>query len=162
MFVELLLVEHKIIISVPKADVHNSFRNLNLALFQSFAKSISTLTDEEFLDFGILILCKLLSEFNTNLSVEYTVDVLRPEMNFFQLRYSSVAPGEVRRKVFATKFFLLDELTDFVLILREKISSVVIRILVVTSVLVTQINSRDKLAVIILSDVLLTPVVFVK
>lgn len=137
-FVELLLIEHEIIISVPEADVHNPFRNLNLALFQALAKAISALTDEEFPDFIILFLSERLREFNANLSVEDTVNILRTEVNFFQLRYRSVAPGEVRREVFTVKFFLLDELVDLILVLNEEISSVVVRILVVTSVLVTR------------------------
>ena len=157
-FVELIFIEHEIIIGVPEADVHNPFRNLNLALFQAFAKAISALTNEEFLDFGIFLLSKPLSKFNTNLSVEDTVNILRPEMNFFQLRYRSVAPGEVRREIFSAKFFLFYELANLLLVLREKISSVVVRILVVTSVLVTRINSRDKRTVIVFCDVLLTSV----
>ena len=85
MFVELLLIEHEIIISVPEADVHNSFRNLNLALFQAFVKSISALTNEKFLDFGIFLLCKRLREFNANLSIENAANILRSEVNFFEL-----------------------------------------------------------------------------
>ena len=124
-FVELLLIEHKIIISVPEADVHNPFRNLNLTLFQAIAKAISTLTDEKIPDFAIFFIGKRLREFDANLSIENTVDVLCTEVNFFQFRYRSVAPGEVRREVFSTKFFLLYELADFILVLREKVSIVV-------------------------------------
>ena len=156
--VELIFIEHEIIIGVPEADVHNPFRNLDFALFKPLAKSISALTNEEFLDFGIFLLSKPLSKFNTNLSVENAINVLRPEMNFFQLRDRPVAPGEVLRGVFAAKFFLLDELADFVLVLREKVSIVVVRILAVVPIFVMLINSRNKRTVVILSDVLLTAV----
>ena len=79
-------------------------------------------------------------------------------MNFFQFRYSSVALGEVLREVFAAKFFLLYELADFIIVLNEEISIIIIRILVVASVLVTRINSRDKRAVVVFGDILLTSV----
>ena len=97
-------------------------------------------------------------EFDANLSVEDAVDVLRPEMNFFQLRDRSVAPGEVCREVFAAKFFLFYELANLLLVLREKISVIIVRMLVVTSILVTRMNSRDKRAVVVFSDILLASV----
>ena len=52
-------------------------------LFKTLAKSISALTDEKFLDFGVFFLSKRFREFNANLSVENTIDVLRPEVNLF-------------------------------------------------------------------------------
>ena len=79
-------------------------------------------------------------------------------MNLLQLRNRSVAPSEVRREVFDVKFFLFDKLADFVLVLNEKISVIIVRILIVASVLVTRINSRDKRTVVVLSDVLLASV----
>ena len=79
-------------------------------------------------------------------------------MNFFQLRYRPVAPGEVRREIFSAKFLLLYELTNLLLILHEKISVIIIRILAVTSVFVTRINSRNKRVVIVFGDILLTAV----